>query len=109
MNLLFLVSFQGPHWKSSVSVRLKSTTADPTLGWHLQPKLDMLFSETTGCGYVIANVCGLNKKKGGMQGSYVKCLSWVVKKKKGLKQNQYLLKGINVGKEIMIVQRFLKY
>lgn len=70
----------------------------------------MLFPETAGCGYVIADLCGLktNKKKGGGGANHVKCMTRAVEKTR-LKQNQYLLKGINVRMEVIIVWRFLKY
>lgn len=103
----FLVRLQGPHWRNLMTVRIKSTIADPMLGWHLEPKLDMLFLESAGCGLRKNET---NKKPDHVEVCDMSC--YKRKKKKGEKtpkQNQYLLKGIKVGKEIIIVWRLLKY
>lgn len=65
----------------------------------------MLFLESAGCG--------LRKNETNKKPDHMEVCDMLLKKKKKRektpKQNQYLLKGRKVGKEIIIVWRLLKY
>lgn len=49
-ELASYVRFQEPCWISPVNLTIECTISDVMFGWHLQPKLGMLFPENVGCG-----------------------------------------------------------